>query len=151
MRVDLSGTDAGFDALPSGRYVVKVTDGELRTSGENAKHTGSEYINWELTVQTGEYEGRKVWQNTPWSHGTCECGDWKAGALIGLKSLLTATGIWTDEQLNADDFDFEIDEVIGADVKAVVALGEYQGEATNNVKRIKALTEEDTVDAGLMP
>ncbi len=137
MRVDLSETDAGFEPIPSGRYQVIVTDGEIRTSGPNAKHPGSEYINWEFVIQEGEYEDRKQWTNTPIGHGTCECSDWKAGAYFGLNALLAATGKWTTEELDSDKFDFDIDDVLGSEVSISVAIEKYQGEDVNNVKRVK--------------
>jgi len=151
VKIDLSATDAGFAVLPAARYITKVTDGEVRSSGPNAKHPGSEYINWELTVQGGEYEGRKVFTNTPIGHGECDCSDWKAGAYIGIKSLLAATGNWDEAALASDDFDFEIDDVLGSDVKAVVSVSKYDGDDVNNVRKIRPLSDEDVAEASLLP
>ncbi len=137
MRVDLSETDS-FDVIPSGRYQAKVTDGEIRESGPNAKHPGAEYINWEFTIQEGDQEGRKQWTNTPFSHGSHDCSEWTANALIGLRNLLAATEVWSAEEMASDTFDFEIDDVLGADVTIIVVVSDYQGEEVNNVKRVKA-------------
>ena len=127
MRVDLSATQGSFDAIPAGRYQAKLSDGEIRISGDQAKHPGAEYINWEFTVTEGEFTDRKLWQNTPWSHGECDCGNWKSGSLFGLKNILKATGIWSDEELDSPEFDFEINDVIGSDFTLTVAVRQYQG------------------------
>ncbi len=149
MRVDLSGTET-FEVIPSGRYQAKVTDGEIRSSGPNAKHPGSEYINWEFTIQEGDYEGRKQWTNTPIGHGECDCNDWKSGALFGLNNLLAATEKWSREELDDDEFDFEIADIIGSDVSIAVAVEPYQGEDVNNVKRVKPPYVGDDADS-LLP
>ena len=137
MRVDLSETDS-FDLIPAGRYQAKVTDGEIRESGPNAKHPGAEYINWEFTIQEGDQEDRKQWTNTPFSHGSHECDEWTGNALIGLRNLLAATEKWSAEELSADAFEWEIDDILGSDVTIIVNVSEYQGEDVNNVKRVKA-------------
>ena len=136
LRVDLSGTES-FEPIDSGRYPAKVTDGEIRSSGPQAKHPGSEYINWEFTIQEGAYEGRKQWTNTPIGHGECDCNDWKSGALFGLNNLLAATEKWTKEELDDDEFEFEIDDVLGSDVSIAVVKEKYLGEEVNNVKRVR--------------
>lgn len=141
MRVDLSGTQGSFDVLPAGRYLSKLTDAEVRTAGPNAKHEGSEYINWEFTVIDGEFEDRKLWNNTPWSHGSCDCGDWKSGSLFGLKAILKSSGIWDDEELDSPEFDFEMNDVIGADFTLVVGVRQYQGDDQNDVKKVKPASE----------
>ena len=151
MRVNLSDTGGGFDAIPAGKYQARITDGELREAGPNAKHTGSEYINWEFTVTEGDFESRKLWQNTPWSHGSCDCGDWKPGSLFGLKAILKSSGIWTDDELNADDFDFEIDDIIGSEFSLVVTVREYNGEDTNDVKKVKPASAGSDVATSLLP
>lgn len=137
MRVDLSGTQGSFDVIPAARYQAKLTDAEVREAGPNAKHEGSEYINWEFTVSEGDHEGRKLWNNTPWSHGSCDCNDWKSGSLFGLKAILKSSGIWTDEELDSDEFDFEINDVIGSDFTLVVGIKQYQGDDQNEVKKVK--------------
>jgi len=129
MKVDLSAIDSGFDLIPSGKYPARITDGEVREAGPNAKYPGSEYINWEftLTEDAGEYAGRKQWTNT----------SLRPEALFGLKALLESSGLWNKEELNAPDFDFDIDELFGEEVTLVVAVTQYQGEDQNTVKRIR--------------
>ena len=127
IKINFEGVESGFDPLPAGNYHVKVTDGEIRTAGENAKHPGSEMILWTLTVQTGEFENRKLFYNTTLL----------PHALFGLKGLLASTGRWEKAKLDSPEFDFEIDQVIGADVIAAVSRSTYQGEEVNNIRRIK--------------
>lgn len=142
MKVDLSATDAGFEAIPAGRYLARITDGEIRTSqSEGAKHPGSEYISWEFTISEGEYAGRKQWLNTPLSHGTCDCDKWTPNALIGLKGLLTASGKFKDAQL-AKSLNFEIEDLLGSEVILIVRVRQYQGEDRNEVKRVRTATPE---------
>lgn len=90
------------EVLPAGKYIVKVTDGELKQSGENAKNPGAEYINWEFTVQQGKYEGQKAWTNT----------SLLPHALFSIKNLLTAVGHDTSGEL-----DFDIDDVLGKELQ----------------------------------
>jgi hypothetical protein len=137
MKVDLTDVGGDFDVIPRGKYQAQITDGELREAGEQAKHPGSLYVNWEFTLTEGEFENRKLWTNTSVGHGDeCKCGDWKPGSMGNIKSLLFATGLYTKEQL-AESIDFEIDDVIGAHVTAIVIIKEYQGDDQNEVKRVK--------------
>jgi hypothetical protein len=124
IRVNLTDVGTGFDPIPAGKYRFKVTDGSLETSGEQAKNPGAQYIKWELTVSEGDFEGRKLFLNT----------SLLPQALFGLKGLLAATGSWTEEELN-QDLDFEIADVLGEEVGAIVAQKEYQGDTVNNIKR----------------
>jgi hypothetical protein len=104
IRVNMSDVGEGSgirDPLPSGKYHVKVTDGELKEAGENAKNPGSEYISWEFTVQDGEYEDRKVWSNT----------SLLPQARFALKGLLEAVG-----QDAGGEVAFDIDDLIGEDL-----------------------------------
>lgn len=127
-----------FEALPAGVYHVRATDGEVRESGPNSKNPGSEYINWELTVQEGPYEGRKLWTNT----------SLLPQALFALKGMLEASGRFTDDQLSGD-LDFEIDDVLGAEFKVKVTQREYNGDTQNDIKRFYRL--EDGPAAAVQP
>ncbi len=125
-----------FDPLPSGRYLAKVSDGEIKESGPTAKHPGSQYINWEFTIQEGDFAGRHLWTNTVIGHGSCECGDFKPNSLGSLKQLLKALDYDTTKGVK-----FDIPDVVGKDVALVVVQREYQGEARNDVKRILPANE----------
>lgn len=128
LKVNFSDTESNsFSPIPKGKYHVKVTDYEVKEAGENAKNPGSQYINWECVVQDGAQEGRKLFTNT----------SLLPHALFALKGLLEATGKWSQEQLDSEDFDLEPDEVIGCDLIAVVELTKYNGDDVNNIKRFQ--------------
>lgn len=142
MGISVNFTDvetSDFDVLPSGSYQARITDGEIRESGPNAKNPGSQYINWEFTISEGEFEGRKQWTNT----------SLLPQALFGLKGLLKATGQFDDDEIEGE-MNFEIDDVIGSEVTIVVGQKMYDGEKRNEVKRVKPAGE--SKDSGsLMP
>jgi hypothetical protein len=87
----------GLDPLPTGKYHVAITDGEIRESGPNSKNPGSQYINFEFTVQSGDYEGRKVWANA----------SLLPHALYTIKGILEALGYET----TGNELDFDRNEV----------------------------------------
>lgn len=114
MRVNMSDVEVrDFEPVPSGKYHVAVTDGELKESGENAKNPGAEYIKWEFTIQDDAYAGQKLWANA----------SLLPHALFTLKGLLAAVGYDTSGEV-----DFEIDDVIG---KELVVRVTKKGERTN--------------------
>jgi Protein of unknown function (DUF669) len=140
--------DRSFEALPAGKYVVKFTDFDMRETkgGPDAKlPAGTPMINWEMTVLrhtdgTDTYKNRKLWMNSILHERT----------LFNLKNLLKACG-WTDEQL-AEEIDFEPEEIIGNEVVAVVSVRQYQGDDTNDVKRLAPLSAEQAAqEASLLP
>lgn len=153
LRVNLADVSGdAFEPIPSGRYPLNVFDGELRTSeSEEAKHPGSQYIAWEFIVAGGDSEGRHLWSNTMFSHGDCPCGDEENfnKSLFALKQLLSATGLWTEEELNADDFEFSIEEVAGSQVSAQVSRRESEQygpqNTVKNYKRVEAGSVTSTV------
>jgi hypothetical protein len=151
VRVNLTASDASFDAIPSGRYRAVVSGGELRTSGEKAKHPGSEYANMEFTILEGDHESRKLWSNIILSHGDCGCDEKETfdKSLGTLVSFLKATGRVTAEDLSSGDFDFNIDDYIGAEVVLTVSQREYEGEMRNEIKRYRPVGAD--VSSSLMP
>lgn len=116
--------DLEFGAIPSGKYHAKITGGEMREAGPNSKNPGSQYVNWEFTIQQGSFEDRKVWTNT----------SLLPQALFGLKALLLASGRYTKEQL-AEELTFDIDTLVSSDVVITVGQREYNGDVRNEVKR----------------
>jgi hypothetical protein len=98
----------GRDPLPTGKYHVAITDVDVRFSGPNAKNPGSEYWAIEFTVQSGQYEGRKLWTNaTMLPH-----------ALYTIKGILEAIGYETiGEELDVEPDDLFNKELV---VRAIV-------------------------------
>lgn len=71
-----------FDPIPSGDYLVAITDLSDEECGPNSKNPGKPYWHLELTVQEGPHEDRKLWTNVMLFEG----------ALYSLSQLLKATG-----------------------------------------------------------
>jgi hypothetical protein len=93
----------GLDPLPSGKYHVAITDVDVRFSGPAAKNPGSEYWAIEMTVQSGEYQGRKVWTNA----------SMLPHALYTIKGILEALGAeTTGNELNVEPDDILNKELV---------------------------------------
>ena len=125
MKIDLSGVQSsGFDPLPAGTYHVKLTDGEIKESGPNAKNPGAEYINFEFTVQGDKYEGRKLWA----------IASLLPQALYTLKNIVDASGFEGDV-----DSTSIIGDLMGVDLLAVVKIrpASEEYEAKNEIKRFR--------------
>jgi hypothetical protein len=149
MRLNLADVeDRSFEALPAGRYRLKINDYEMREVKQDGKlPKGTPMINWEFLVvcnaKTGDeqYANRRLWMNSIIHERT----------LFNLKGLLRATGRFTDEDL-AGELDFEPEDVLGYEVIGVVAQREYNGDMVNDVKRVVALSEGETEETrSLLP
>lgn len=128
--LDLGGaSSSNFDPIPAGIYTVAITDYEFKETGENAKHPETEYLNFEFTIQDGEYEDRKLWTN-------CMLPPYDPFMLKGLVSACEGQGV-----ASSSDFDLDkwLEKAIGKTCSAVVkirkATDEY--EASNEIKRFK--------------
>jgi Protein of unknown function (DUF669) len=71
-----------YEALPSGRYKVYITDITRKTSTSD-KNFGKPYWAMTLTVAEGPYEGRRLWTNVMLFDG----------ALYSLAQLMKAFGL----------------------------------------------------------
>jgi len=148
-RVNLTDIeDRSFEAIPAGKYVVKITGWEQRETKdkpENKLPAGTPMVNWEFTILRhvdgdDKYKNRKVWTNTIIDPKT----------LFNLKNLLKACG-WTAEQMDGD-LDFDPDTIVGSEIILVVAVRQYNGDDTNDVKRFIALSDADReATASLLP
>ncbi len=115
MRINIPRLDkveTGLEPLPSGRYKVKLTHAEKRTTQD-----GSEYIAWQATVEGGEYEGRKIFWNT----------SLKENALWNLKGLLEAAKVEFDPE------GFNTEDALGKLVELQIDVEEYEGRQVNRV------------------
>lgn len=137
-------TEVSFDPIPAGTYRMEITGVEERAvKNEGGKNpVGTPMLNWEFTVKDGEYDGRHVWMNTVLA----------GGGLGQLKSLIRATGRFTDDDLNGDlDIDPEND-IVGAEVAVTVRIrksSEYGD--SNDVRSVKSLESADLGEAALLP
>ncbi len=59
LNFDASQVDpsSGFDTLPPGKYLVEITDSEMKPT----KAGNGEMLQLELTVIEGEFKNRKIW------------------------------------------------------------------------------------------
>lgn len=106
-----------FSTLPSGSYLVCVTDVELKES-QSEKHNGKPYASFEFTIQEdahdGQYVGQKAWGNVMLF----------AGALYSAAQLMKA---W-DLVPGQDNFP-ELEATLG---KTVVILGRQEDVKTKD-------------------
>jgi hypothetical protein len=66
IRVNMSAEEAKSEArmdLPAGKFHLKITDMEIKFTSQAAKNAGKPFINFEFTIQDGQYSGRKDWTN----------------------------------------------------------------------------------------
>ncbi len=145
VRVNLADAGEGFEPVPGGPYAVMIDAGELRetSSDGDAKHPGSQYVNWDFIVSQGDKEGRHIFSNTTVSHHDCECGDEETfnKSLFGIAGLLKATERYSEEQLASDDFELEVDDLIGSELVLQVSIkkSDQYGDQ-NQVKRYRPLS-----------
>jgi hypothetical protein len=136
MRADLTGIKSGFDPVPAGTYICRVTKvDDTETKNDGKMPAGTPGINVEFTVIAGDHEGRKFFNNY-WVWPT---------TLPMLKGFLAATGEFDAEQLDGE-IDFDNDQLIGTELKVAVNVQPetQQYDARNNVRRVKALTDEES-------
>jgi hypothetical protein len=114
---------SSFDVLPKGWYHTRVTGWTLEET-KNGPNAGANYINFELTVQSGEHEDRKLWVNA----------SLLPHALFTLKNLTDASGLDSSAEVDADDL---ADELVGKEQMTRVIVKDYQGDDKNEVKGFK--------------
>jgi len=133
---DVKGGD--FDAIPAGVYNVAVTDwSKVETKNEGKIPAGTPGVNWEFTIQDGDYENRKLWTNH-WIH---------PNTLGFLKGFLEKSGRYTEEELGGA-FDLDPDKVVGAELQAVVIVKKYQGDDKNEIKKFRKAGESGVATSG---
>lgn len=106
IRVNMSskeGKSVTLQPLPSGKYLVAVTDCDVQevSKGDNE---GKPMFNLELTVQEGDYEGRKLWTYVMLFDG----------ALYSISQMLKCVGVEVKELGEKAEF-----QVPGYDVNVI--------------------------------
>ncbi len=124
-----------FELMPSGTYDAVVFDYEIRESGPSSKNPGSQYVSWTFNITTEGYDTRKQWSVTSLAD--------TAGAKKGLFYFLRAVG---QEPTPGQQFDLDLDSIVGTPVKLVIGEDEYQGKKKNIVRFVNAAsgTKADT-------
>ena len=135
---DLTDVKNTFDLIPGGTMVpAVVTSAEWKTS-----KAGVDYLQSEMTIFDGEWEGRKLWNNLNLM-STNETANNIAKAQ--LKTLVAGTGEATEQ--------LEKDEVVSAimesrvEVKVGVQRSDEYGDK-NTVKSMKVWVEEQSNNVG---
>lgn len=133
---DQEAYGTGYEPVPRNWYTCVVSDWEV----SEVKKVGGKFpvgtpgTRWELTIDDGDYEGRKLWINH-WHHQK---------SVPFLKGFLQATGKFTEAELNGklhpDDFR---ERAIGSRIQARTIVKENPGyDKTNEVKNVKPVGEE---------
>jgi hypothetical protein len=125
--VDLSGVGGDFEPIPAGIYHVMLTDYELRETSDTSKHPENEYYNVEFTVQSGEYEGRKLWTNMmlpPYQP-------------FVLKQLVAAAGRDTNQPIVPEDFLEESSGTLELNARVKIRKADENYDARNEIAGFK--------------
>jgi hypothetical protein len=131
---EASSEARSFEALPAGKYAVKITGIDLRRCKPGTKNAGKPYWAVEFTVQDGPYENRKVWSNVMLFDG----------ALYSISQLLKATGLGNP---SAGQFKLPSQEAfISKDVVVYVSRRNYtpEGGETQIQNDVKSYFSPDT-------
>lgn len=156
MRINFAEVEApeAPKPLPAGWYNVICTGVEEDVVG-NGPNKGAPLYKWEFTVQDGEHENFKVWDNMSLiAPSTDSSGKEKKGTYWRAQQLLNATGIAADDDLDLDDLDGEgttfAEHVEGYDLQVKVDIRpartnpetgqEYK--PSNQVKQFKAASSD---------
>lgn len=113
---DLEDVSTEFEPLPSGEYFGKVVNPDDVNLKESS--TGKPMISIAWTIQEGEYEGRKLYDNIVLSV------QWK------VKQYCVAAGIESGKEIDTDDF-------VGLEALIQVTQQEYQNQIRNQVKNVQ--------------
>jgi len=130
---------ASFEVLPAGWYLSRVTDvSPVATKNAGKLPVGTPGLNWEFTVQEGDFENRKLWTNT-WLYATTEGF---------LKSLVAATAgkEASESSMSVKEI---VDVVVGMDlwVQVRVRNSQQYGEQ-NDIRGYRHVSNPPPVTAG---
>lgn len=128
-----------FEALPKGTYdaviyeyeedtVRDLEDGEEPGKDGAPKNPGADMLKWTFKITEDGFENRRAWMNTV-----------LAGNGLGmLKGLIIASGLYSEEEVNDPDFDFDPDELLGENVRLRlgVSTNPRTKEKNNSVKAV---------------
>lgn len=109
LKVNFSQDEAESTArevVPSGEYHAKITEIETREVNPGSKNAGKPYWNVQFVIQTGPYNGNRIYSNIMLFTG-------KDGTLGSLSQFLKALGY----NVQAGEFELpEPDELISKDI-----------------------------------
>lgn len=150
LRIDFTDVEeqTEFKPVPPSKQNVMVTDWDQGETGENSKAPGSAKLTLELTIQDGDYNGRRIWDTFTFGEKSL----WK------IKGLMTAVGEDLNRAWTVSEIVAQAPEWIGKELTVRLAVqparrdertgNEYQ--ARNQVKNYYPLAE-GSGSASLMP
>lgn len=122
------------EKLPPGTYHFAITDLELKETADDAKHPNNDYWNAELTVQSGELQGRKEFV-------AIMLPPYDLFTLVGILRATVGQHEWTEEDVEAGEADVEMDDLLNLEFIGKVSPQKKSPEF-NQVK-FKPITEDD--------
>lgn len=123
VKVDFTGVRIGGARVPDGDYRVRVVDIEERVS----ENSGQPYLNWELEIVGGEYDGSTIYHTT----------SLQKQALFNLRATLEALGLDVPESA----MEIDLDALIGLEMGVTVEVQEVQGRKRSRVVDVFSLEE----------
>lgn len=120
--------DAGFGAVPAGKYTVRVV------KGENVKaSTGADMVKVEMEIEGGPYAGRKLWTNIVFTVDNPNAMRFTIRKLngLGITKEIISTQKPTPAQIAS--------MIVGVVSEAEVEVRQYNDEDRNDVKMFKRL------------
>ena len=124
LRVDFTNVES-FEVIPTDVYAAVITGIEEKL-GKTSKLP---YLNIELTISEGEYEGRKLWGMVSFS----------PKAAFKVKEFLLACGL-AEEDLGGQ-MDIDPEEYIGTELNISVVVDQWEGKENNKVDMFLPLDE----------
>ena len=124
LRVDFTNVES-FEVLPTDIYPAVITNIEEKTG----KTSGQPYLNIEMTVSEGDYEGRKLFGMVSFS----------PKAAFKVKEFLIACGVDAEEL--GGNYDVEPEDYIGTELIASVIVDQYEGKENNKVEAFLPLDD----------
>jgi hypothetical protein len=115
-------TTSTFEPFDDGKYPSKVTGSRTKVS----KTSGFPYVEIKFTINTDEIQNRSVWRNY----------SLKPTALWAFKQFLMRTGQFTEEELAAEDFTYDPNDIMGAEVIVDVFQEPYKDNDGNDKVRM---------------
>lgn len=119
-----------YDAIPSGKYYCRITEGELKATGASSKVEGRPYWSLTLTIQDGAFARRKLFANVMLFDG----------ALYSLAQLMKACGF--EKEMKSGNIP-DLSAFLGKEVIVTVAR-------VSDTYKMNKLKEEDAWDGEIL-
>lgn len=135
--LDLSDADtSGFQPIPPGSYNASVFETDVvETQGGGKLPAGVKMAKIRFAVQDEPHVGHPLFTNYPLP--SAEESENASRMLGSFVNFLVALG-YDEAKIKSKGFDLEnLDELEGKECVVRVAIGEYQGDPTNQVKGVK--------------